>query len=327
MEKRKETLIVIITIGVLSLCGFLILTGIGKKISENYAYELNYYKNLIKGNNIKETTIKNTNEYTKDYDFEYLRNTKYLYPSNKDELRGVLYAFFNSGETEIEFYCTKKYKNCIKDYKDYVFGDDDLLHYINFYVNPYNEYQKVNSSYDYDLNKITISRKLKYTEEQIEEINKKIDELYDELVNEEDSDYSNIQRIHNYILYHTKYDNVKSDHIDDKNKEDSKYKSDIAYGPLIEGEAICTGYSALMALFLDRMGIENMRIASDKHAWNAVKLNGIWYNLDLTWDDDKNDDIDFDYFLVDTRRMLDEDDDTENHQYYQELFSELNYSR
>ena len=37
-------------------------------------------------------------------------------------------------------------------------------------------------------------------------------------------------------------------------------------------------------------------ITGTDHAWNAVKLDGLWYNIDVTWDD-KNNGVSYDYFL------------------------------
>ena len=40
-----------------------------------------------------------------------------------------------------------------------------------------------------------------------------------------------------------------------------------------------------MAIFLNRLKLNNYKIASSNHIWNYVKLNDQWYHLDLTWDD------------------------------------------
>ena len=40
---------------------------------------------------------------------------------------------------------------------------------------------------------------------------------------------------------------------DRSDKKVTKYHSDIAYGPLVEGYAICGGYADTMKLFLDKL--------------------------------------------------------------------------
>ncbi|HOV40675.1 MAG TPA: transglutaminase domain-containing protein [Oscillospiraceae bacterium] len=78
-----------------------------------------------------------------------------------------------------------------------------------------------------------------------------------------------------------------------------------AYGALVNGRALCQGYSHAMALLCNKVGIENAFVtgyAKEDHMWNMVKLNGVWYNIDVTWDDpDKAaypDLVFYDYFNV-----------------------------
>ena len=42
-----------------------------------------------------------------------------------------------------------------------------------------------------------------------------------------------------------------------KSKMDFTYKSNIAYGPLFENYAICSGYTDLMELFLEKLNIKD----------------------------------------------------------------------
>lgn len=66
-----------------------------------------------------------------------------------------------------------------------------------------------------------------------------------------------------------------------------------AHNTLINGSAICEGYSRAMQILLDGAGIYNYLIvgeATDKesteaHMWNIVRIDGTNYHLDVTWDD------------------------------------------
>lgn len=68
---------------------------------------------------------------------------------------------------------------------------------------------------------------------------------------------------------------------------------DTAYSALINGEAICEGYSRAMQLLLDRAGIKNYLVVGDgktenrieSHMWNIVEIDGKKYHLDVTWND------------------------------------------
>ena len=56
---------------------------------------------------------------------------------------------------------------------------------------------------------------------------------------------------------------------------------------LARGKALCGGYARTLAALLETVGIEAevVRMAG-VHAWNQVKINGEWYNCDLTNDSD-----------------------------------------
>lgn len=63
-------------------------------------------------------------------------------------------------------------------------------------------------------------------------------------------------------------------------------------GVLLDGRAVCAGYSLALKYALQYVGIEAKRISGHAylenedgdHAWNQVKIDGRWYNTDLTWD-------------------------------------------
>jgi len=63
-------------------------------------------------------------------------------------------------------------------------------------------------------------------------------------------------------------------------------------GGLLQGKSMCGGYSEILRNVLSEIGIECIYIhgeGKDKlgdHAWNQVKLDGKWYNVDLTNDRD-----------------------------------------
>lgn len=106
----------------------------------------------------------------------------------------------------------------------------------------------------------------------------------------------------------TAYDIVKYFHdtiIKNCVYDDSAEFASTAYGALVKGRALCQGYSHAMSLLCNKVGIENAYItgyAGEEHMWNMVKLDGDWYNIDVTWDDldkaDRPDFIVYDYFNV-----------------------------
>ena len=58
-------------------------------------------------------------------------------------------------------------------------------------------------------------------------------------------------------------------------------------GVLLYGTGVCDSYSRAYTLLMRAMGIDSQRVISSgmNHSWNAVKLDGLWYMVDCTWDD------------------------------------------
>lgn len=82
-----------------------------------------------------------------------------------------------------------------------------------------------------------------------------------------------------------------------------------AYGALIDGLAVCEGYSEAFKLICDKNGIPCVLVVgtgitsavSGPHMWNMVRMeDGKWYCVDVTWDDQTEDHgrIYYDFFLV-----------------------------
>lgn len=266
----------------------------------------------------KEIVMDNVNEYYRDYDFEFVQNTKNFYPNNKQELLNVYYTIINSGNTEFTFYCPGEYAECLNDVQS-ISNDQTLLSDINNYVHPFNSFKHVSTEYD-SVGRVTLTIQKAYTQEEIDLIKTKVDILSTQLINPNDSTYNNILRVHDYIINNSKYDSDRSD------RNIINYKSDIAYGPLFEGYAICGGYTDLMQLFLEKMKIKSFRVSSNQHVWNAVDFENNWLNLDLTWDDPIVDDGSIDYlehnfFLIDTNKL--HQIETTEHEFDYDRYSEL----
>lgn len=261
--------------------------------------------------------IGNKNKYYRDYDFMYVQNTDDFVPKSKQDILNIYYTIINAGKSTFTFYCPKEYESCLDEIESLANNQDELSD-INNYVHPYNGFAHIETEYD-TLGKVTLNIKKSYSLEDIELIDEKIDELMARLTNSSYPLETNIKNIHDYIIKTTKYDSIRSE------KEDSVYKSDLAYGPLFQGHAVCGGYTDLMELFLERLNVKSFKVSSDSHIWNAVFLDNNWYHLDLTWDDpvaaNGNDYLEHDYFLINTKQLLLLD--TTQHVFNQEIYEEL----
>lgn len=252
--------------------------------------------------NKKEATIEK-NEYYRDYDFLYVQNTNDFQPHNKQDLKNILYTILNSGVNEFSFYCPKEYSNCISDVKE--LGKDQItLSNINNYVHPFNSFKNISTQTD-SLRKVKIEVEKAYSESDIKLIKEAVKNIEKKVFDDSLSTKDQIKAIHDYIIDNSKYDSNRTDN------GVIEYKSDIAYGPLIEGYGICGGYSDAMELFLEDMNIKSYKISSESHVWNAVNLFDNWYHLDLTWDDPVTntgvDLIEDKYFMISTSILLEQE--------------------
>ena len=275
------------------------------------------FRTYFSSNDAK-VNITDKNEYYRDYDFLYVQNINNKVPSDYQDLLNVYYTVINSGLKEYTFYCPKNdYENCLNDVEG-IANDQTLLSDINNYVHPYNAFNHIETEFD-SLGKVTIKITRPYSKDDINKINKKVDELYDKLYDKDKSIKDNIKTFHDYIINNSKYDSDRSD------KNIIKYRSDIAYGPLFEGYAICGGYTDLMQLFLEKMELKSYRVSSHMHIWNAVYIGDKWYHIDLTWDDpvtsDGRDYAMDDYLLIDTNKLLDME--KTQHNFNENTFIEL----
>ena len=89
-----------------------------------------------------------------------------------------------------------------------------------------------------------------------------------------------IRTVHNWIVCNTTYNDNYYDRGDSFN-----HVSNL----LNNKTGVCQGYSVTFYIFMKQMGIPCTLVMGNtddvSHAWNAVKLDGNWYYIDVTWDD------------------------------------------
>jgi transglutaminase/protease-like cytokinesis protein 3 len=285
---------------------FILFLGI---LSISLVTVLNFYPDEVKDFltdifDKKEAVIPKENDYFLSTDFKYIDNyTDDV--SNKRELLNYIYYVINTGSEYADGECTKEYTNCISDLEA-IADDNEALSILNNFVHPYNSFKTI-TFIPNTKTKFSIAVEHVYTTSEIAEINYVVDKELNELVTDNMTSQNKVKAIHDYIIENTKYDSLKSENINDET-----YKSNTAYGVLIQGYGICSGYSDTMAIFLNRLGIENYKISNDKHIWNLVHINGVWTHLDATWDDpisEFNENRDT-YFLISTDELDKLNDDT-----------------
>lgn len=253
--------------------------------------------------------IKEPNSYKVDYTFENFNYKISYVPYNKEELIDIYFNDLNNGYNEFTFYCPKEYKNCTKDVES-IGNDSKLMSNINNYVHPYNSFKTIKTKVSSN-NEITLEIQKKYSEEKINKINELVNNVISELDLNNIDDLTKIERIHNYILNHTVYD-----------KNTNNFDINSAYGSLIEGHAVCSGYADAFSIFMNIYKIPNIRVSSENHLWNLVYINGKWLHIDLTWDDSENNKYDNNYFLITKEKLFSLD--TKEHNFDESFFIEAN---
>lgn len=148
---------------------------------------------------------------------------------------------------------------------------------------------------------------IKYLEGTTDSIDEKEQELlekaisvHDSLVTETMSDYDKVKAFHDYIINNTTYD-----------KTGPNLRE--AYGSLIDGRAVCSGYVEAFQLLCYLGEIPSIRVRgdtysdTDSHIWHKVMIEDIWYNIDLTWGEQVNSDgeesVKYDYFLISDEQL------------------------
>ena len=270
-----------------------------------------------------EVLNKPENVYFKQNDYKYVQMTDNYHPKNRQEILNLFYTALNKGYDELTFYCAVEYKDCIEDVNN-IASSETVLSYINNFVSTFNSYNKIYININ-SFGRVNVSINKIYTEKDASMINKKVDEVYNEIINEKMTDLEKIKTVHDYIIRNTKYDEERAQEIKNNIANDEIHSSNTAFGPLFTGKAICGGYTDTMALFLDKMGIPNIKVSSKNHIWNAVYVNGKWLHLDLTWDDpvvvNGNETLTYNYYLLSTKELSNKTDN--QHSFDLSVFSEL----
>jgi len=264
---------------------------------------------------VVELTTKNP--YFKEKNYQFVQNTDNFKPRNIQDLLNIYYTVINAGETNFTFYCPDTYEECLTEVANIAENQTTLSH-INNFVHPFNGFKNIETEFD-SLGKVTITIHHTYSKEEIESLNNEVSRLEKELYTDDMTDQDKIKAVHDYIINTTRYDSNRSDH------NIIEYDSEKAIGALFQGVALCGGYTDAMTLFLHNMGIDNYKVASQKHIWNAVDYEGTWYHLDLTWDDpvtsDGSDILQYTFFLINTKKLL-SIEDTE-HNFNQLVYKEV----
>jgi hypothetical protein len=133
--------------------------------------------------------------------------------------------------------------------------------------------------------KCTVTFESSLSQECIAEMNKKVlakvKQIVKSTIKPNMTDYQKELALHEYLLNNIKYDYTNY------NKGKIPDLDYTPYGALIRKVAVCQGYSEAMILLLKEVKIQSIVVSGTakgvNHAWNMVKIEGQWYQLDATF--------------------------------------------
>lgn len=151
-------------------------------------------------------------------------------------------------------------------------------------------------------------------------LDKKVKSIISKNIKANMSTAEKIKAIHDYMVLNCEYDY--------KNylRGTIPYVSYTPEGVILKKKAVCQGYAEAFELFMDALNIPcEVVIGTGNgggHAWNIVKVDGKWYQIDVTWDDpvpDTKGYVRYNYFLIPDSKM--DDDHKWDKKYYKKCKS------
>lgn len=224
-------------------------------------------------------------EYTEDFKINDVKlNINSYYYNKLDDNQKTIYKSLANGIKELnneiilKDYDSKDNEKALKDI-DIVFNYFCLDHPEVFYLD--NNYTISNMSSIIG-NKVVIE--VSYSVENVDKLNEKVNAINEKIeeylkdIKKEELIEMEI-RLHDRLARRVKY--CEYDKI-----EDIPNSCHTIEGAFLNDVAVCDGLSKAIQILLSNVNIENIVVLGElkggPHAWNMVKLENSWYNLDLT---------------------------------------------
>lgn len=102
-------------------------------------------------------------------------------------------------------------------------------------------------------------------------------------INQEATPLAKEKKAHDITCVNTTYD-------------DKSELNQSAYSLIMNGRTVCAGYTKTFSMLANAAGIDTIGINGSNHGWNMSCIDGVWYDVDVTWDDSVDSYIGYYYF-------------------------------
>ena len=167
----KKLVKVAVTVIIIVILGFL--------IKDNYYLLTNkieyVYTKYLQGDIRQNLT---DNKYRKKENYDYVKINENTTLKNKDDVKNMIYTYLDAGWDYYTVKCDADYLDCTNDIKEIVQNNTYLTDLSNF-VHPFNTFDKINTTFAAS-GKVKLKKEPRYSDSQIDTLNKKVDEIYKE---------------------------------------------------------------------------------------------------------------------------------------------------
>jgi len=245
-----------------------------------------------KVNNIPE----NKEEASKgDVDKQREKTKSDVKDGNKESLKVEEDIYFNADSSAEEWIAVNMINGeehiSLKGYPELSSGErlSDVLDKV-YYQNPYiTKCQQIDL--DYEKNELVV--KYVHSKEEIKKMNSEIAKEAKKVINENIkdgmSDEEKVEAIYDYLNDNTEYDDEVLEEAAKNNYRlppDKFPEAFETYGILCKKKGVCQSYAFVVRLLCDLVGVDCVQVVGTTtecgHAWNKVKLDDKWYNIDCT---------------------------------------------
>lgn len=134
--------------------------------------------------------------------------------------------------------------------------------------------------------------------------------IVDEIITTDMSEFEKAMAIHDWLTFQVDYNYSAF------LENEIPYEDHTALGVFENRRGVCDGYSEAFSLMCESAGLEVAEVSGSAkglpHRWNQVRIDGIWYNVDVTFDDpttdvnkniQDNSNVCYAYFLISDELM------------------------